>query len=930
MVIPIDTLDKFLSQYKLSKESSELYTHTKLSGGKYKVPIEGKERFLELYYKDVFELEKDISLTEANSKITQLKVDIDFKYADINTLDHVYDINDIFEIIKIYIKAIDMHLHVADLNKECFILEKKAACIDPKGKTDPKTGLNIYKDGVHLMFPKIVTHAKIAHKIREYVLDNIGPVLEKYKFINSIDAIVDESVIERNNWFVYGAKKPNSLAYAVSYYLKYEITEDTIVLHHKPIDTFTNMEYIKMFSILDKDSLPWKNAVRSEYSSLLELDGVLIKSDYMKFKEESRKKNKKASKKSDEELDLIYKIIDLLSTERASDDHYSDWISLGWCLHNIHNYDDRLLQKWIEFSKTAPQYYNTAEKECRERWSNFKDGGLGIGTLIHWAKIDNKELYFKLQEENITSIMRSNISKNKLEHNDVGKIFHKRYRHQYIAVCVKNAKYAWYEFINHRWTSLGSHSKIRKNLSDDLSVLFNKQNEHFAVLANNKGADDPNYNQLLEFASRSLKVSQKLRQGAFKNAVITECQDEFVDEAKNFIDKMNESTFLVGCNNGIYDLNKMEFRDGRPDDLITFSNKIDYDSSYTWNDQKVKDIMIFIKQVLPNDNVRQYVLNVLASCLDGSTKREKFYILTGTGGNGKSKLIELLDLALGDYSKGVSVALLTKKRADSNAAQPELAITKGCRVIKFQEAEENSKLNTGLLKELTGGDKITCRGLFQDPIEFKPQFTPFFICNDKPELPAHDDGTWRRVRIIDFPSRFMPIELNPNPLLNQYPIDYELSEKIKDWAEAFLWILIETYKECKKNGGFSEPKEVLEYTDAYRKKNDIFNSFLNECMIVEMSALFYLNDAFRIYKDWHKENYAGTSQKPEKKDKLREYLTKRLGKEYDPTQSTHKPANYKQNGTCWLGYKLSSIDNSNSPMKPSGFIVDVDELDAKN
>ena len=101
-------------------------------------------------------------------------------------------------------------------------------------------------------------------------------------------------------------------------------------------------------------------------------------------------------------------------------------------------------------------------------------------------------------------------------------------------------------------------------------------------------------------------------------------------------------------------------------------------------------------------------------------------------------------------------------------------------------------------------------------------------------------------------------------------------------------------------------------------------------MTVEMSALFYLNDAFRIYKDWHKENYAGTGQKPEKKDKLREYLTKRLGKEYDPTQSTHKPANYKQNGTCWLGYKLSSIECANSPLKPQGFIADLDELDAKN
>ena len=43
-------------------------------------------------------------------------------------------------------------------------------------------------------------------------------------------------------------------------------------------------------------------------------------------------------------------------------------------------------------------------------------------------------------------------------------------------------------------------------------------------------------------------------------------------------------------------------------------------------------------------------MRFLSSCLSGEIREEKFYFWTGYGGNGKSKLVELLDFTLGDYS----------------------------------------------------------------------------------------------------------------------------------------------------------------------------------------------------------------------------------------------------------------------------------------
>ena len=92
------------------------------------------------------------------------------------------------------------------------------------------------------------------------------------------------------------------------------------------------------------------------------------------------------------------------------------------------------------------------------------------------------------------------------------------------------------------------------------------------------------------------------------------------------------------------------------------------------------------------------------------------------------------------------------------------------------------------MKELTGGDTIQARALYREPFEFKPQFKMVLCCNDKPELPEHDQGTWRRVRNTDFITAFR-FEPEEEKVL-QFKIDDKLSEKMDNWAEPFMSLLI--------------------------------------------------------------------------------------------------------------------------------------------
>jgi putative DNA primase/helicase len=132
--------------------------------------------------------------------------------------------------------------------------------------------------------------------------------------------------------------------------------------------------------------------------------------------------------------------------------------------------------------------------------------------------------------------------------------------------------------------------------------------------------------------------------------------------------------------------------------------------------------MDFISKILTREDIREYVLKVMSTCFDGYTREEKFYIWTGVGANGKSKLLELFSKTLGDYYDTMNITAITGKRVSSNGTNSELVQTKGKRAICFQEPGEDEKMNIGYVKELSCGDRVKGRGLFKEPISFKPQF----------------------------------------------------------------------------------------------------------------------------------------------------------------------------------------------------------------
>jgi P4 family phage/plasmid primase-like protien len=231
--------------------------------------------------------------------------------------------------------------------------------------------------------------------------------------------------------------------------------------------------------------------------------------------------------------------------------------------------------------------------------------------------------------------------------------------------------------------------------------------------------------------------------------------------------------------------------------------------------------------------------------------------------NGKSKTVDLINVTLGDYAGTIGATFLTRKQGDVNSATPELADTKGKRFIVMNEPEGTDTLFVGKMKEITGGDTLKARKLYCDPFPFKPQFKIILLCNDLPHIPSSDMGTWRRLLVILFESRFVENPEKPN----EFVVDKTISEKLKNWNQAFMWILLTKYYPEYRKNGIQVPEKVKLYTSKYQMDTDYYCEFIRT-YYEETSGKeneVDIDNMYNMFQTWYKNMY-GSIKHPTRKE----------------------------------------------------------------
>jgi putative DNA primase/helicase len=212
--------------------------------------------------------------------------------------------------------------------------------------------------------------------------------------------------------------------------------------------------------------------------------------------------------------------------------------------------------------------------------------------------------------------------------------------------------------------------------------------------------------------------------------------------------------WLLNVQNGTIDLKTGNLRPHQREDYLTKRIPIDYDpvaQCPLWGQ--------FLMQVMC-DNVEmvQFLQRAVGYTLTGRTTEQCFFILYGTGANGKSVFLTTVTRLLGGYGKTAEFTTFVASRGEK--VRNDLARLAGARLVIASEGDAGHALSESVVKTLTGGDLITARFLHKEHFEFVPAFKLFLATNHKPHIRNPDEGIWRRIRLVPFDKSIPKAERN--------------------------------------------------------------------------------------------------------------------------------------------------------------------------
>jgi hypothetical protein len=338
------SLSNFLNNHKTNDNK---YTHTSLIGGKWIINVNEYPLFFKLLSTEL-QNGTELYLTERHlMDRSPIVIDMDFKYdvTDKKLLDKS-------PMTKSMIKNIVNNL--TKILKQHFDSTTNFFCVVLKRPTPYECNQYI-KDGLHICFPYIITSFDYQYALRLHYIENhlendiknIPNVQE-----NGLGEVYDKSVIEKNNWMVYGCTKKNVRPYTI-----YNI-------YNKKVPDIKLIQAIDMLSIRNKTILSDVNDKDDIYTTFMNK----YISTLNKHRNKKHKNNKDDDSLSDETEDYIntnvnYNIVKqllyILSEDRLI--IFKKWMKIGYVLFNSQyvdsDKDNNYFKLWKEWSKTCKKKY---------------------------------------------------------------------------------------------------------------------------------------------------------------------------------------------------------------------------------------------------------------------------------------------------------------------------------------------------------------------------------------------------------------------------------------------------------------------------------------------------------------------------------------------------------------------------------------------
>lgn len=342
-------------------------------------------------------------------------------------------------------------------------------------------------------------------------------------------------------------------------------------------------------------------------------------------------------------------------------------------------------------------------------------------------------------------------------------------------------------------------------------------------------------------------------------------------------DEFDNNMYLLNCRNGTLNLETGQLQAHNPTDYITKLVNYSYDANAicpTW--------LNFLDTIfMGNQETIRFVHKAVGYSLSASIEEQCFFILYGTGMNGKSTFLDTIANVFGDYSLSTHSSTLLEK---TNSIPNDVARLKGARLVNALETESNRKLAESVVKNLTGGDKVVARFLNKEFFEFYSTFKIFLATNHKPKISGTDTGIWRRIKYVPF-----------KKVITADECDKKLSKKLVKEYEGILAWAVEGFKLWQQEG-LGSAREIDEAVQEYRDESDIFKDYLNDNCVTGNGCSTQASELYKDFLKWCKDNGGLRISR----NSLIEYLeAKKFSKEM-------KGSGLNKGSMFWLGIGLKS------------------------
>lgn len=311
------------------------------------------------------------------------------------------------------------------------------------------------------------------------------------------------------------------------------------------------------------------------------------------------------------------------------------------------------------------------------------------------------------------------------------------------------------------------------------------------------------------FPEKNLVKSAKMLGNNDKRQNMLKAAEDDMAISSSVLNQRNE---LMAVKNGVISLQTGEFVTALPTYYITIQSPVDYNKDAPEPERFNK----FMDEICCGDvDLREYLLRILGYCLTGETKEQVFFIFFGSGANGKSVLVNLMQRLLGSIGTSLAQDVFVAKK-EGTSLNPSLVAAKDTRLCFVNEGNGYQRLDAALLKAISGGDGIKVRKLYADHVDLFPHFKIIMTTNQLPGIDLTDEAMRRRMKIIRFDGKFTGKECDP-----------DLPKKLWNEREGILKKLIEYAGKYYEEGLLPyEPDSIADNYDSFQEHCDSVISFI--------------------------------------------------------------------------------------------------------